>query len=48
MQSQMSVLNNPQQIPDLSEMMSNWFSGGDSKKKKAASTVATKKAGKRR
>uniref|UniRef100_T2M5J5 UPF0480 protein C15orf24 n=1 Tax=Hydra vulgaris TaxID=6087 RepID=T2M5J5_HYDVU len=47
MQSQMSVLNNPQKLPDLSEMMSNWFSGGE-KKKKTATTVAVKKAGKRR
>jgi len=50
MQSQMSMLSNQKQMPDLSEMISSLFVGDDGKKKKSgASEKSTlKRAGKRR
>lgn len=38
MQSQMTSLNTKQKLPDVSEMMSNWFGGGSEKKKRSAIT----------
>ena len=50
MQSQMNSFNNRQQMPDISEFMSNWFGGGaaDAKRKKTTKIVGPKKAGSRR
>ena len=43
----MSMFNNKKQMPDFSEMLSNYF-GGNDKKKKPSDKATLKRAGKRR